>query len=252
VHQVWVNGELPEKYRRWSETFRERMPGWEYRLWGDRECPELVSRFFPNLLATYSDLKIPAQKADFIRYLALWAFGGFYADIDCECKRPLDFVDEQDEFIVGIELKTNSRRIMEMYPSDLPLVYCQWAFLSRPRHPVLLILIEQIPQTSLTKFSADPRLDFVIRTGPHLFTAVLADYLRQGGKAKIVSPAIFGCCDGRNTFRFASSFMFPELFRKVYIRHHFEGTWIDKKLRREMLFRNVLFLNWLQKHKKPG
>ncbi|MHB8522435.1 MAG: glycosyltransferase family 32 protein [Limisphaerales bacterium] len=252
IHQVWVGGELPEKYKRWSQTFQSLLPDWQYRLWGNEDCLELVRRSFPNHLETYVNLKVPAQKADVIRYMALCTFGGLYADIDCECKRPLDFIAADDEFIVSLELKTSSRKVMELYPSDLAEVYCQWAFLSRPQHPVLTSLIDELPRASHTKFSDNPMLDFVKRTGPHLFTGVLKDYLSRGGTAKIVPSSFFGCCDGRNTVRFALSFLFPELFRKVYVRHHFEGTWIDKQVRREMFMRNVFLFNLLSKRKKSG
>ncbi len=241
IHQTWKKQDLPERYQRWAQTFRRRLPNWEYRLWDDADCLQFVHENFPQDLRTYQGLSNPAQKSDLFRYMVLFVHGGLYADIDCECKRPLDFISDNDEFIAAVELQTTDPKIMELYPTDLHEIYCQWAFLARPEHPVLAGVIEQIRQTGHQKWSDNPILDVVKRTGPHVFTKILKQFLAKGSPIKILPASFFGCCDGRNMFRFALSFFFPTLFRKVYIRHHFEGSWIDKKVKREMFRRNLAF-----------
>jgi len=140
---------------------------------------------------------------------------------------------------------------MKLYPTELNEKYCQWTFLPPPQHPVLVKLIDEIPRNILKKFSDDPMLDFPKRTGPHLFTRVLKDYLKGGGTVTVMPSSYFGCCEGSSALRFSISFLFPELFRKVYIRHHFAGTWISKELKREVFLRNVFFID-TSKRKRPN
>lgn len=251
IHQIWLSGNggtpLPEKFRRYGQTFRALFPDWEYRLWQDREATELITKEFPQHLAGFSSLATAAQKADFLRYMIVCVQGGFYVDTDCECRRAFDFISPQDELIVAPELRTHSDRVMALYPTDLHELYCQWAFLARPRHPFLVKLIEEVGGNVYKKFSDNPMLDPLKRTGPHVFTKVFQEYLRQGGQATVVPGSYFGCCNGRNNFTFAVTFLLPGLFRKLYVRHEFTGSWIDKEYKQEMLKRNMFML----KPKKP-
>lgn len=242
IHQIWLSSPVPDKFKNWSQTFPRQLPDWEHRVWNDDTALALIREKFPRYLETFSGLKSPVQKSDVLRYMVLCAFGGFYADMDCECRIPFDFIRDDDEFIVCTELETTSARIMDMYPTDLNLMYCQWAFLSRPQHPVLVNLLEEIHRGIDAKHSDNPILDFLKRTGPHAFTKALKKHLDEGGTAKILPPSFFGCCDTSSTFRFGLSFLAPELFRKVYVRHHFTGTWMDSKTKNKMLLRNLFFL----------
>ncbi len=252
IHQTWKSRELPERTKKWSQTFQRLLPQWEYRFWDDQACLEFLRRYFPDYLEVYASLRNSAQRADLFRYMALFTFGGLYADIDCECKRSLDFISDADEFVVCPELQTTSRRVMGWYQTDLGEFYCQWTFLSRPQHPILASVVEEIRRNVHKEISDNPFLDGVKRTGPHVFTKAVKDYLNQGGVITIVPSSFFGCCEGRNAFRFALSFIFPGLFRRVYVRHHFEGSWIDKQVKREMLLRNLFFLNPAGKHKQSS
>lgn len=234
---------MPERYQRWSASFRRHLPDWEYRFWDDQDCLDFVQKSFPQHLPIYHSLENPAAKADLFRYLVLLEYGGLYADIDCECRRPLDFLDAQDEFVVGPELDTTSPRVMQLIRSDRPRVYCQWAFLSAPGHPILHQLVHQISEGIHSRLSPDAMKDILKRTGPHAFTDVIERYVASGaGPVRFVPSSYFGACEGNNVFRFALSYFLPELFRTVYVRHHFEMSWVDAKTRRDMMIRNLFFL----------
>jgi mannosyltransferase OCH1-like enzyme len=53
-----------------------------YRLWNDTEMRGLVQHHVPHLLALFDSYLYPIERADFDRYLLLYVYGGFYADID--------------------------------------------------------------------------------------------------------------------------------------------------------------------------
>jgi len=65
-------------------------PGWEMRLWDDAECREFVRTEFPEYQRAYEALPHNVERADFFRYMVVLRHGGVYADVDVECRRPLD------------------------------------------------------------------------------------------------------------------------------------------------------------------
>jgi hypothetical protein len=244
LHQTWKSRDLPPKYARWSESFRRHLPDWEYRFWDDDACLGLVKESYPQYLDTYLGLRNPAERSDLFRYMVLHRFGGMYADIDCECRRPLDFIDPSDEFIVATELNTRSLRIMRLYRSDLPKLYCQWTFLSAPGHPILTRLIEDIARHAQATASDDPIINVLKRTGPHAFTRAILSHIEAGGSpVRILPAAWFGAPNSSNTLNFSLTFLFPELFRRVYVRHHFEMSWMDAKTKRDMVIKNLFLVH---------
>lgn len=78
-------------------------PGCEYRLWNDTEIALLAQRESPNVIWPVWDGFSPVEKADIFRYLVLWCFGGYYADADVECARPISTWDvpKDTDLIVG-------------------------------------------------------------------------------------------------------------------------------------------------------
>jgi 2-polyprenyl-3-methyl-5-hydroxy-6-metoxy-1,4-benzoquinol methylase len=84
-HRVWLGGKpMPDHFILWGEGWRKAHPGWTMRLWTEREI-----RTFENLdlLSKCSSL---AQRADIVRYEALFREGGVYLDTDMECVRNIE------------------------------------------------------------------------------------------------------------------------------------------------------------------
>lgn len=242
IHQIWLSSEVPEEFAKLSRSFSRMMPDWEHRIWNDELAIDLVGTRFPEYLESYLSLESPVARSDLLRYMIMFEYGGMYADMDCECKRGLDFIAEDDELIVCKEVETKSVRVMNMYPTDISPMYCTWAFLSRPQHPALKAVLEHIEQNIGKRHSDHPILNFVKRTGPHAFTAGLSKDIERGGKPRVVPASYFGCFETGNTARFMATAIFPELFRKVYVRHHFAGTWLDDKIKKKMMIRNLLLM----------
>ena len=75
-HQSWSSTELPAKFTRWSETCRKQHPDWEWVLWTDADNEELVKRHFPWLLKTYKAMPGMIYRADLVRNLYMYIYGG--------------------------------------------------------------------------------------------------------------------------------------------------------------------------------
>lgn len=77
LHQSWTSTELPAKFEHWSDSCRRAHPNWEWVLWTDKDNEQLVKTHFPWLLQTYRDLPGVIYKADLVRNLYMYMFGGY-------------------------------------------------------------------------------------------------------------------------------------------------------------------------------
>lgn len=55
---------------------------YHYKMWNLKDCEELVVEKYPEYICLWSEFRYPIQKADFIRYLILHQYGGWYVDCD--------------------------------------------------------------------------------------------------------------------------------------------------------------------------
>jgi len=53
-----------------------------YKLWSLKDCEELLCEDYPEYIDLWNEFRHKIQRADFIRYLILHKFGGFYVDCD--------------------------------------------------------------------------------------------------------------------------------------------------------------------------
>lgn len=89
LHQTWKTHSLPFKLSRHVASWRRLHPTWAFEFWDDQRSRELVAERFPQFLREY-DLMSGIKRADVLRLVALYTFGGVYADIDVEAVIPLD------------------------------------------------------------------------------------------------------------------------------------------------------------------
>ncbi len=97
LHQVWLGGPMPDKFKAWTATARQwaNSMGMHYRLWGEEELwhtfghePEL-----DTLRTCMETLPTPTTwsfLSDFFRFRLLAEFGGLYLDADTDCSRAVE------------------------------------------------------------------------------------------------------------------------------------------------------------------
>ncbi|OAQ57988.1 glycosyltransferase family 32 protein [Purpureocillium lilacinum] len=77
---------------RWQETRQSCLdihPGWEVHLWTDENAPDFVRERFPELFGIWNNYPYHIDRADALRYMVLFEFGGVAIDMDLKCKRAL-------------------------------------------------------------------------------------------------------------------------------------------------------------------
>lgn len=78
IHQTWKNKTLRERQARWSQTWCDQYPEWRYHLWTDEENDIFVQKRFPWFYSIFKQLSPAILRADSVRYLYMYYYGGFY------------------------------------------------------------------------------------------------------------------------------------------------------------------------------
>ena len=76
LHQSWSTATLPAKFEQWSLSCREMNPDFEWVLWTDEDNRKLVETYVPDFLPMYDELKSEIYRADVVRNLYMFIFGG--------------------------------------------------------------------------------------------------------------------------------------------------------------------------------
>jgi len=169
IHQIWIQGEMPEQYKKWQQTWQELMPGWNYTLWTDKEIRKLPLKN----RALYEQATNYGEKSDIARYEILNLFGGMYIDTDFECLNPeiFDYLNRCYTFYTGLA------------PLDCAHLVCANGLIaSAPGHPILKEMIASLSG------SYDEHTPVHLRAGPIPFTKVVWRCADQAGYDDIIFP----------------------------------------------------------------
>jgi len=208
IHQIWIGGEVPEKFRGWMTTWQEKHPDWEYKLWTDADI-ETFPFQYPE---TFFRAKNLGAKSDIWRYEILYQEGGVYVDVDFEAVSALDPL-LYHHFFVGIG----------------GFDYINNAIIgSAPGHPLLQRLLKILCSYPTSHFDLP-----WYHTGPLFFTKQLYAYLKMHPEEVTVYPTGF-FYPLPNEYRFMQrrgalsreqieSFFIPETFAV----HYWAESWKD-------------------------
>jgi len=94
IHQTYKSEALlPIDHPNWAETpqrWKESHPEWKYIFWSDQSSREFINKEYPWFMTTFDSYKKPIQRADAIRYFALFHYGGLYVDMDLTPKMNIE------------------------------------------------------------------------------------------------------------------------------------------------------------------
>lgn len=91
----WEYSMLPHNFKRSSQTWKNLNSGWEYRYHSAIDRAIEVKDFDKELYEYYMFADKVTQ-SDIWRYIVIYKYGGFYADMDSFCTEPLDFSIEKN------------------------------------------------------------------------------------------------------------------------------------------------------------
>ncbi|KAI1486503.1 nucleotide-diphospho-sugar transferase [Biscogniauxia mediterranea] len=192
VWQTWkwtpANSEF--NFRQQEASWTNLHPGFVHEVITDQVAFHLLRLLYasvPEVLEAYNALPEPVLKADFFRYLILFARGGIYSDIDTVAlKSALDWVPETVPrssigLIVGIEADPDRPDWKDWYSRRIQ--FCQWTIQSKPGHPVLRDIITRITTETLKRkregLYLSKEKSIVEFTGPAIWTDTIFDYFND-------------------------------------------------------------------------
>jgi len=163
IHQIWLGGDIPDKYRRLISTWREKNPDWEYRLWTDSD----IENFGLSNIDKFNSISNLGAKSDIFRYEILYRHGGLYIDTDFECLSSFDDLLYLD-FFAG----TGHVSSPEVFNG---LIAC------KPEHSLIKKLIDDIKVVQTEDWD-----EILSLTGPKYFSNKLFNYINEHLDEKIV------------------------------------------------------------------
>lgn len=178
VYQTWKSRNvIPANYAYWRSTFADHNPDYALVLWDDADNRQFVTDRFPALLGAYDSYPREIFRADIIRLMFLYTFGGFYADMDTECVRSLDALRGAGDVVLGRMGRDPA------FDHSIPNAIMA----SKPRQGFWLLALSfafdrlEAPEIRKTDFTSVTGPEYL--TGPILLKDAAEFYLEHGPEA---------------------------------------------------------------------
>jgi len=183
-------------------------PDYEYLFFDDRRVEEFIAKQFPEYQEVFESFKVPIQRFDFFRYLAVYHYGGFYLDLDVLLGSGLSTLLECG-CVFPFERLTFSHRLRTEFGIDWEIG--NYAFGAAAGHPFLDAIIKNCvrsqrdPQWFSSMMRGTPPLDrdlysVFYSTGPGLCSRTLAENAELARSVTVLFPD--DVCNVRNWYHF--------------------------------------------------
>jgi mannosyltransferase OCH1-like enzyme len=159
-------------------------PDWSYFLFDDKDCTSFIKTHYDStILNAYMRINpvYGAAKADFFRYLLIYAVGGVYLDVKSTAAMPLDQILLPDDHYILASWENGKGDLYEgfgLFP-ELPPErgeFQTWHIIARPRHPflerVILGVKHNIDHYSISDFGVG-KMGVLRTTGPIAYTLAI-------------------------------------------------------------------------------
>lgn len=166
IWQTWDTSELDirDEQRELAKSWLEMNPEYRHELLTDEQAPTYVEERYsdrPDIVAIFNQTSDKILRADLVRYLALLADGGVYADIDTDCSRPIrEWIPEpyaqKAGLVLGIEYDYQGGEVRGDFA--IPVQLCQWSFMASPGHPVLRHVVDRVFQKAAADIKGSPNV----------------------------------------------------------------------------------------------
>jgi mannosyltransferase OCH1-like enzyme/glycosyltransferase involved in cell wall biosynthesis len=219
IHQTWKTAEISEPFfRQLQNSWKTLNPEFDYRFWTDDDLEKLVSSDFPEYMDIFRGYSNPICRVDLGRYLILKKYGGVYADLDCECIKPISSILEGNSFVIGRE-PADHEKLKMVSDRGLSYVLCPSFIASLPDHPFWEIILSKIKVSA----KEDDGLD---ATGPFLLSRAHLDWADKAGICILPPEQLYpfnkeDCWQGR----YFDLVFWEKATRAATMVHYWDGSW---------------------------
>lgn len=135
IHQI--QAEMPPQfsafYSNLSQSWVEKHPEWQYKLWSLSDIKELIRCEFPHFIAFCGNNMNNELLLEISRYFILYHEGGIFVDSDIECIEPFDDIIKDKQCCFSYVSQLSSKKII----SDSVVI-------SKREHSFLRFIIERL------------------------------------------------------------------------------------------------------------
>jgi len=158
IMQTWKDKNIPDKWKNSPKSIKRHMPDWEYVLMTDDDNRKFVKKYFPDFLKYYDAFPYPIMRADAVRYMFLYIYGGIYMDLDFEVMEPIDrfFISDIDVYLV--------------HSSNVGSYLTNSFMASKPKCKLWLDVIETMKKPNLSWYHMGRHMCVMNVTGPVMLT----------------------------------------------------------------------------------
>jgi len=174
IHLIFLNKneKHPDVFVQCISIIKKMHPDWEIRIYDEDDANNIIDQFFPYLKPVYNSYSHTVQKADILRIILVYLFGGFYMDMDMLCLKPLDSLLHY-KLVLGIEESISPAKAKK-HNLKSPIRIANYMFGSVPYHSFWLINLKEAVKLSITKIKSEN--DILESTGPGLLSDLIRKY----------------------------------------------------------------------------
>ncbi|XP_052815388.1 uncharacterized protein LOC128242323 [Mya arenaria] len=167
IHQTFETVMIPSELESYIRTVVNMNANWTYYFWTDVSARNLVKERHPNLLDIWDKYKRNIMRADALRYVVLYEFGGAYLDLDVEAYRSFNRITYKYGCIIPPEPIEHSALLYNMtLLLNNAIMFC------RAKHPIMKALMNGLEGSMNHK-------NILFATGPIFLTNMFNSYVNE-------------------------------------------------------------------------
>lgn len=170
--QTWKTKDIPDKWKISPITIKKYLPSYNYCLMTDSDNINFVKKYFPRFYERFKNFRYNIMRADAIRYLWLFKYGGIYMDLDFYLKGDISKLIDKNKKLVFVE-----------YDSVAGKQYTNSLMMSSKNHPFWLMVIDEMMKEKPWRFLKS--IEVYNTTGPYMLSKVIRKYIRKYGDQDI-------------------------------------------------------------------
>lgn len=196
VHQTYTTwDDVPAVMREHIQMFRQSNPEWQFRFYSNEHCIEFIRDMYGEQMQTLYLRINPAYgaaRADFFRYLLMYAIGGVYLDIKSTIVPPIDSILQPDDEYLLSEWSEYFPTYRLLAAAGVPggKEFQQWHIICGPQHPFLDAVINQVAANIRRPLVGSGKLGVLYITGPIVYTFTIHPLLGNHPHRRIVANDI--------------------------------------------------------------
>ena len=156
-----------------SKTYK-KLDGWEYRYSSNADREAFIAKYFPQYLHLYLYIGPGIHRADFWRYLVLYKYGGFYADMDSKL-----FYKNDSYFSKSINDPDATFNVIKASAG----LFNNCLIMCSKENPIMKEIIDAVTSKCQGFYEEDykifPYSSWIYATGPEMYTSVINKHIDE-------------------------------------------------------------------------